>query len=146
MGVIQGSLNQLAGTALGAAGTGMVAKKISEDLKEKKEKEVENAYNTLSSSAKDSIELAKEFSDISAKGKQAEKDLKTLGEIRDTPGAIRSEKDEEAYAELYEQADNDLTAAFVAMKALKNKKTAIRMRVDRSQSILRKAGLLGGNK
>ena len=118
MGVIQGSLNQLAGTALGAAGTGMVAKKISADLKEQKERKIENAYDTLAKTGDDIIASNDKFKEIKNKIES--------GSLADK---------------------NDITMAKVALTSLAVQTKAIEMRKERALNVLSKAGLTtGGNK
>lgn len=157
MGVIQGSLNQLVGTSLGAVAVGKhlseeekktkIAEEEQAAAKVKEEKmDIEKAYDTLSSTGKEILSAKKEgkaWEEKRAKtlrlADEAKTEMKALKEEGNLMGMFGKSRDLKAYRE-------DLDEAAIALGALQAKKEAIKMRVERSQEVLRKAGLIGGNK
>lgn len=157
MGAIQSSINQVLGTT--AAGV-TLAKHVSEQkeankLKEEenalakevqKKADIENAYDTFGDTGKELLEANESIDKLDVKKANINKEEKALADIMSTPGAMKRPEDWDAYAELSEKIQDDKDAAAYALHTLKMKKEAIGMRKERSEGVLRKAGLLGGSK
>lgn len=157
MGAIQGSLNQLVGTSLGAVAVGKhlseeekktkIAEEEQAAAKAKEEKmDIERAYDTLSSAGKEILATKKESESFN---KKKAKTLSLMDEAKTKSKAdLQAGKIPESLAKQRDimQYKEDIIEANIALEALAAKKEAIKMRVERSNEVLRKAGIIGGNK
>ena len=132
MGAIQGSINNLLGTA--AAGVA-----LGKHAQEQKEAAIQEALDTKTKVGEEILEGGKQVEALEGEMTRVEKEEAALSDLK-----LKSDEDYDAYAELSEQVDLDRQKAAVALSMMKNKKKAIEMRNKRAEAVLKKAGLLGG--
>lgn len=129
MGAINNAFNQAAG-AVATAAYGI------EKIKESQLAEGESAKKELSNVVETELpEMAKEKDELQKKTENNKKEIAALNDIFNTPGAIRSADDIDAYNELENDTFDDLKAAQRAGQNLKLKisaKNDMRRRIEKA--------------
>lgn len=129
MGAINNAFNQAAG-AVATAAYGI------EKIKESQLAEGESAKKELSNVVETELpEMAKEKDELKDKLENNGKEQVALNEILNTPGAIKSAEDMDAYNELENDTFDDLKAANRSMQNLKLKISAkedMRRRIEKA--------------
>ena len=134
MGAIQGSINNLLGTA--AAGVA-----LGKHAQEQKEAAIEKAIDTRAALKEETPKLVEEKGEVDKQKQEAERTGKAVEEL-EREGAAKTFEDRATLLNWKMEGLNDMLMAQEAERALEAKTAAHNYRTNKVNKVLKKAGIL----